>query len=242
MSDDVQAPGPTMTASNRTRRDPARTAARIAEIATDVAPAFLYTVVYGITGNLGLSVALAVGAGVAVTVSRIVRRTAPWRALAALAFVLVGALLALGTGEASGFFASQILFGLTASALNAVLSALRLPPAGLIVGLATNEGLRWRRCALRVRGYTAASLVFLAAQVLSTATSLFFYVTDNIVGLGIVDMANAVVFSAAVLVGWRAYRRIVGDHVCDHVCAGEAQASGSAGPIRPWRGPRSPRR
>lgn len=182
----------------------------------------LFTVVYGITQDLGLAVALAVGAGAAVTVSRIVRRTAPWRALAALAFVLVGALLALGTGEASGFFASQILFGLTASALNAVLSALRLPPAGLIVGLATNEGLRWRRCALRVRGYVAASLVFLTAQVLSTATSLFFYLTDNIVGLGIVDMANAVVFSAAVLIGWRAYRHIVGDHVCD----GETRCGG----------------
>ncbi|MFD4637715.1 DUF3159 domain-containing protein [Lentzea sp. NPDC058436] len=198
------------TASSGTRR----TAAHVAEIAADVAPALLYTVVYGISGNLGLAVALAVSAGVAVTVSRIVRRTAPWRALAALAFVLVGALLAVGTGEASGFFLSQILFGLTASTLNAVLSALRLPPAGLIMGLVTNEGLRWRRCAHRVSGYTAASLIFLAAQVLSTATSVLFYRMDDIVGLGIVDMANAVVFSVAVLIGWRAYRRIVGDHVC----------------------------
>lgn len=204
-----------------------RVVAQAWDVGVDIAPVFLYTLAYAVTKNLGLAVVLAVGAGCAATGWRLLRRRTPWRAVPALVLVVIGALVAGQSGEASEFFLPHMLVGGVWTVLNVVLTALRLPPAGLVMGYLSGEGLRWRRCSVRVRGYTAASLVYLGSQVLGTGTLVPLYLTGNVVALGVVSIVDPIVTALAVVVAWWVYRRIVGHHICDHVCGQETVSSSS---------------
>jgi hypothetical protein len=204
-----------------------RVVAQAWDIGVDIAPVLLYTVVNALTNNLGLAVALAVGAGCAATGWRLLRRRAPWRSVPALVLVVIGALLAGRSGEASEFFLPQVLVGGVWTVLNVVLTALRLPPAGLVMGYLDGGGLRWRRCRVRVRGYTAASLVYLVSQVLGTGAMVPLYLTGDAVGLGVVDVVDPFVTALAVVVAVWVYRRTIRGHTCDHVCGQETVSSSS---------------
>lgn len=204
-----------------------RVAAQAWDIGVDIAPVLLYTVVHALTKNLGLAVVLAVGAGGAATAWRLLRRRAPWRSVPALVLLVIGALLAGRSGEASEFFLPQVLVGGVWTVLNAVLTALRLPPAGLVTGYLNGEGLRWRRCRVRVRGYTAASLVYLASQVLGTGAMVPLYLAGDAVALGVVDVVDPIVTALAVVVAVWVYRRTVSGHTCDHGCGQETVSSSS---------------
>lgn len=194
--------------------------AQALEIAVDIAPVLLYTLVYGVTKNVVLAAAVSIAMGTVVTLVRLVQHRAPWRSLAALALVVTGGLVAGFSGEASGYFLPQILLGMAGVVIIVVLILAKLPPAGLVMSLLTGEGLGWRRCPARRRAYSAASVVLVAMPLLGLAANIPLYIAHNIIGLGVVDMLNPIANVLVALVAWRVYRRVLGDHKCPPTAGG----------------------
>jgi hypothetical protein len=91
----------------------------------------------------------------------------------ALVLVVIGALVANRSGEASEFFLPHLLVGGFWTVLNVVLMALRLPPAGLVMGYLSGEGLRWRRCRIRVRGDESRAVSVSTDTALMTSIAVF---------------------------------------------------------------------
>ena len=98
--------------------------------------------------------------------------------------------------------------------MSVVLLVAGWPPMGLLTGLVTGEGTRWRRCRGRRRAFSSASLALLASPLVMTSATLPLYLADHPVALGVVDVLGPFVFALAVLVGWRTYRRAVATHRC----------------------------
>ncbi|XVQ07225.1 DUF3159 domain-containing protein [Spirillospora sp. CA-255316] len=183
-------------------------------IAFEIAPLFCFTMTFALTHRVAIAVSIALVAGTAVTVYRLVRGRPAWRSLSALAIVAIGALLAMRSGEATDFFLPQLVMHLGIGTVSGVLILVGWPPAGLVVGLLNGEGLRWRRCPRRRRAFTVASLILLASPLVMSVAGLPLYLASNAVALGVVDMFGPLTFTLAALVAWRAYSRSIAAHSC----------------------------
>jgi hypothetical protein len=109
---------------------------------------------------VGGAAAIAVGAVIALW--RLRKRDRPLAVLVSLFAVMVGAIVALRTGNAADFFLVRLVTN-AASALAWMTSiAVRWPFLGLVVGTALGQGRRWRRDPALLSAYNRASWVWVA--------------------------------------------------------------------------------
>lgn len=125
-----------------------------------------------------------------------------------------GSALALRSGEATDFFLPSLVIHGSMGVAEAALLVAGWPAMGLVTGLLTGEGSKWRRCPIRRRAFTRSSLVLLAPPVVVVAAALPLYLSDRAIALGAVDVFGPFLFALTVVLGWRVYRRAVATHRC----------------------------
>lgn len=114
--------------------------------------------------SIGWGALAAVVAGTVVAIVRLSRGGRVTAALASVAAVAGGALIALYTGRAQDFFLIQLLSNVASALAWAVSILIRWPLLGVVVGILLGQKTRWRRDPDLVRAYGRASWVWVFAQ------------------------------------------------------------------------------
>ena len=131
---------------------------------------------------VGCAAALAVG--VAVSIVRVRRGSAPRAVVLGLLGVAVAAVIALHTGRAVDFFLVQVLSNAASALAWAASILIRWPFLGVIVGLVLGQRTRWRRDPALLRAYMRASWVWVGQYLVRLAVFVPLYVADQVVALG----------------------------------------------------------
>ncbi len=156
-------------------------------------PAAVFVTVYLVSGSdLGLALWLALGAGVLVTVWRLIRRESLQQVLAGFVGVAVSAFVASRTGRAEDFFLPGILINLAYGTAFLVSILIRWPLLGVVIGFITGEGLRWRKDPTLRRAYAAASWLWVGVFGLRLVVQVPLYLAGWVGPLGV----------ARIILGW----------------------------------------
>ena len=131
---------------------------------------------------VGCAAALAVG--LAVSIMRLRRGSAPRAVVLGLLGVAVAAVIALHTGRAVDFFLVQVLSNAASALAWAASIVIRWPFLGVIVGLVLGQRTRWRRDPALLRAYMRASWVWVGQYLVRLAVFVPLYLADQVVALG----------------------------------------------------------
>ncbi len=134
-------------------------------------------------GSIAVGGAAAVGVGAVLAVWRLRAGARPLAVLVSLLAVMVGAVVALRTGNAADFF----LIRLVTNALSALAwmtsIAVRWPFLGLIVGTVLARGKQWRQDPAMLRAYNRASWVWVGQYLVRLAVFIPLWMIDAVVAL-----------------------------------------------------------
>lgn len=191
--------------------------------AESLVPALVFLVCFTITHDLSLSVILAVGCAALAVLARAVTRSNPTQALSGAVGVAVCALVAMRTGEAKDFylpgFVINIGYGLVFAASLLPLPALTIggrrqpagsyPVVGLLVGVATGEGLSWRSDPARRRVMVRATMLWVAFYAARLVAQVPLYLGDRVQALGTARLVMGIpLFAFMVWLTWRMVRAV----------------------------------
>ncbi|WP_093415769.1 DUF3159 domain-containing protein [Saccharopolyspora flava] len=109
--------------------------------------------------------AAAVVVGALIGGFRLSRGARPLAVLISLLAVMLGALIAIRTGDAADFFLPRLASNALSALAWMTSIAIRWPLLGVVVGVALGQGRKWRRDPDLVRGYSRASWVWVGQYV-----------------------------------------------------------------------------
>jgi hypothetical protein len=163
-------------------------------------PGIAYVTAYTIDGqDLELSLWIAIGVAAVLTAMRLWRRETLQFAIAGLVGVGIAAFITSRTGRAEDFFLPGLLLNAAYAAAYLISIVVRWPLIGVIVGPLLGDGMSWRHSGERVRLYSRASWIWVAAFCARLAVQLPLYFAGSVVALGVVRTAMGVpVFALAV--------------------------------------------
>ena len=152
-------------------------------------PIVAFLVAWSLTRELNLSL-VAAGAVMAVlVVLRLVQRQTLQHVLAGVLGLVVAALLAVRTGDASDVFLPGILYNAALAVVFAVSMVLRWPVVGFMFGAVTGDPTGWRERPEVVRLFQKLTGVLLANYVIRVAVQLPLYLSGSVVLLGVSKIA-----------------------------------------------------
>lgn len=134
---------------------------------------------------LGLSLALAVG----LLVVRLAQRQTPQFVLNSLFGIGIGAIFAMRSGEAAGFFLPGIIYNAGYGALMVLSVVVGWPLVGFLLGSVTGDATAWRRDRDIVRLCNRLTLVLATPCVLRVLVQYPLYVADRVGWLGAAKIA-----------------------------------------------------
>ncbi len=184
-------------------------------IAESVLPSLLFVVTFtvgqaaGVTAPaiLWLSLGPSVGLAAVFTVVRLAGRTQPAAAVGGLVAAIAAAALALLTGRGEDNFVVGFISNTVYGTAFLVSTLVRYPLVGVVVGLVTGEGLRWRRDARKRRTFTWLSLVWAALFAGRLAVQVPLYLAAEVTWLGTAKLAMGLpLFAPLVALSWLAVR------------------------------------
>jgi hypothetical protein len=153
-------------------------------------PTVVFVTVYALNGRqLSSALVAALATGAVLAVLRLVRRDTVQNVVAGFVAVGVAAWFANRTGQAADFFVPGLLINGAYALAYLVSIVVRWPLLGVLVGLATGEGMGWRQVPYLLRAYTVASWFWVAMFTLRLAVQLPLYLTDSVVALGVARVA-----------------------------------------------------
>jgi hypothetical protein len=156
-------------------------------------PTVVFVSVYGLNGQvLGPALVAALAIGAVLAGVRLWRREKLANVAAGFVAVGIAAWLSARTGRAEDFFLPGILINAGYAVGYLVSILVRWPLLGILVGLATGEGMGWRQVPYLLRAYTLASWLWAAMFALRLAVQLPLYLAGEVVALGV----------ARVVMGW----------------------------------------
>jgi hypothetical protein len=156
-------------------------------------PTVVFVSVFALNGRqLTSALVAALITGAVLAVLRLARRDSLQNVLAGFVALGIAAWFANRTGEAADFFLPGLLINVGYGLAYLVSIAVRWPLLGVLVSLATGEGMGWRDTPFLLRAYTLASWFWVALFGLRLAVQLPLYLADAVVALGI----------ARVVMGW----------------------------------------
>ncbi len=156
-------------------------------------PTIVFITVYALNGRvLGPALLAALGTGALLAVLRLVRRDSLVNVMAGFVAVGLSAWFARSTGEAENFFLPGLLINAGYAVAYLVSILVRWPLLGVLVGLATGEGMGWRDVPYLLRAYTVASWLWVGMFGLRLLVQLPLYLQEQVVALGV----------ARVVMGW----------------------------------------
>ncbi|KEI43217.1 DUF3159 domain-containing protein [Saccharopolyspora rectivirgula] len=163
---------------------------------------------------------IAVGSAVAVLTGavlggwRLHRGARPRAVLVSLLAVMLGAVIALRTGQAADFFLIRVVSN-AASALAWLTSiGFRWPLLGVVVGTLLRQGKKWRQDPDLVRSYGLASWVWVGQYAIRLAVFIPLWLIDAVVALGVAQVVLTwPLVAVCVLTSWWVLRRTLpADH------------------------------
>jgi hypothetical protein len=185
-------------------------------------PAALFVVVYLVTGsNLQVALWTAVGAAIAIALWRLVRRESLQQIVAGLVGVGIAAFVASRTGRAEDFFLPGLLINIAYGGAFLVSILIRWPLIGVVVGLLTGEGTRWRADPDLRRAYGAASWIWVAVFSVRVLVQAPLYLAGAVGALGV----------ARIIMGWPLF--LLGAYLTYLVLRPVLAAKRQAGDVRP---------
>lgn len=156
-------------------------------------PTVVFVTVYALNGRvLGSALVAALVAGGLLAVLRLARREPIQNVVAGFVAVGIAAWFANRTGQAEDFFLPGLFINIGYGLAYLVSIAVRWPLLGVLVGLATGEGMGWRQVPYLLRAYTVASWFWVGLFGLRLLVQLPLYLSGAVVALGV----------ARVVMGW----------------------------------------
>ena len=153
-------------------------------------PTVVFVTVFAVAGReLQPALIAALATGGVLAVIRLVRRDSLQNVLAGFVAVAVAAWLAGRTGQAEDFFLPGLLINVVYGIAYLVSIVVRWPLLGVLVGLATGEGMGWRRSPYLLRAYTVASWFWVGLFATRLAVQVPLYLTESVVALGVARVA-----------------------------------------------------
>lgn len=156
-------------------------------------PTVVFVTVYSLNGQvLGPALIGALATGAVLAVLRLLRRDSPQNVIAGFVAVGIAAWFANRTGQAEDFFVPTFFINIGYGIAYLISIAIRWPLLGVLVGLATGEGMGWRQVPYLLRAYTLASWFWVALFAARLAVQVPLYLAEAVVALGV----------AKVVMGW----------------------------------------
>lgn len=153
-------------------------------------PTVVFVTVFAVAGReLQPALIAALVAGALLAVVRLVRRDSLQSVVAGFVAVAIAAWLAGRTGDAEDFFLPGLLINVAYGIAYLISIVVRWPLLGVLVGLATGEGMGWRRSPYLLRAYTMASWFWVGLFATRLAVQVPLYLTESVVALGVVRVA-----------------------------------------------------
>jgi uncharacterized membrane protein len=143
-------------------------------VAEVIASRVVYLVAFLVTGDVGTSALIAVGAVLVFAVVRVCTDRKWWQAAGGLLMVGICASLASGTGQSVAFYLPSVLLPAGAGVVFLVSLLVRRPVIGLVLGASRDD-----------RRYQLCTVVFLAKFVINVAVLVPLYVSGQVVALGV---------------------------------------------------------
>lgn len=172
-------------------------------------PITVFSVVYGISRDLGASIISAIIPAVVLAGRRLILRQTLTQSLSGLFGVALGAVLAARSGRAEDFFLGSILKNIGAALGYAVSALVRWPVVGLLIGPLLGEGLAWRADTPRRRAYQRVTWLWAGVFVLRLAVQVPLYFSGQAVALGAVNVVLGLpLFGVAVWLSWLMLRGV----------------------------------
>lgn len=156
-------------------------------------PTVVFVTVYALNGRvLGPALVAALAVAAALAGLRLLRRAPLQNVVAGFVAVGIAAWFADRTGQAEDFFLPGLLINVGYGLAYLVSIAVRWPLLGVLVALATGEGMSWRQTPYLLRAYTLASWFWVGLFATRLAVQLPLYLSESVVALGV----------ARVVMGW----------------------------------------
>jgi Protein of unknown function (DUF3159) len=153
-------------------------------------PWIAFLVVYNVSGHdLRLSLLISIGIAAVVTVLRLARRQPLRNVVGGFLGVLISAYVAHKSGSAENFYLPGLLTNAGYGLFYLITVLIRWPLFGVLYGLLTQTGTAWRRDPQLLRGFSRATLVFVALFSLRLVVQVPLYLTDQLNALGIAKVA-----------------------------------------------------
>lgn len=153
-------------------------------------PTVVFVTVYALNGSdLAPALFAALASGALLAVLRLVRRDSVQNVVAGFVALGVAAWFANRTGEAEDFFLPGIVINVAYAVAYLVSILVRWPLLGVLVGLATGEGMTWRQTPYLLRAYTIASWFWVAMFVIRLSVQVPLYLSEGVVALGVARVA-----------------------------------------------------
>jgi hypothetical protein len=186
-------------------------------------PWIAFLIVYAATDhNLRVALIVAVACGAAVALLRLIRRQPLRNVFGGFVGVLISAWVANRTGNAKDVYVPGLLTNLGYGALYLITVLVRWPLFGVLYGVITQTGAAWRKDPAMLKGFSRATLVFVALFAVRLIVQVPLYFTGSLNALGIAKIGLGLPFYALAL--WLAYAVLRGslpaekwDEVRDHV-------------------------
>ena len=142
-------------------------------------PLALFTVVYTAGRDLAISLLVAIAAGLAMAVVRLLRREPLQNVVAGLFGLGIAAFLAARTGRAEDVFLPGLLINVGYGLAYLVSILVRWPLLGVFVGLVTGQGVSWRDDPALVSAYAKASALWVAMFALRLTVQVPLYLAGE---------------------------------------------------------------
>jgi hypothetical protein len=174
-------------------------------------PSFLYVLSYSIFRNLYWSIGLVVLAVLALTVRHFLRKRPITQLLGSLLGVGLAIYLTLRPGgQAVDFYVKDFWINGAYGSVLLLSVVIRLPLIGVLVGLLTNQGLKWRKDRRKLRYFDLVTMLWVGLFATRLAVELPLYFSNNVITLGFVKIVLGLPFYLTIIwVSWLLLRGVI---------------------------------
>lgn len=174
-----------------------------------VLPGLAFVILFTLTQNLVLSLAISVGAAAVFTVVRLAQRSPVSAALGGLVATAAAAALALWTGRAQDNFVPGLITNAAYGTAFLVSGLIGWSLIGLAVGFLMNEGTAWRQDSRKRRVFFWLAISWAALFYARLAVQLPFYFANDVTTLATLKLVMGLpLFAPLVAVTWLAVRAV----------------------------------
>jgi hypothetical protein len=173
-------------------------------------PGFLYVLSYSIFRNIVWSISLVAASVLALTIRHFIKKRPFTQLLGSLLGVALAIYLTLRPGgQAADFYVKDFWINGAYGSVLLLSVLIRLPLIGVLFGLLTNQGLKWRKVRRKVRYFDLVTLLWVGLFAIRLAVELPLYFSNDVVTLGFVKIVLGLPFYLTMVwVSWLLLRGV----------------------------------